>query len=147
MAAHQREPDLPCFPCRRLGGSTIKHWVKRNGLKKVDRARLVLRIGTVINNPNEFGVHKQDLRDDKQRTEEVPLPRLGRMGVAYLLRYREVTLQGSASYLNGVDTVDDPVLGQTGAAAPDHSEEGCRKALLPRGSRHLRRSAPRSSSA
>ena len=50
-----------------------------------DKPGLVLRIETVINNPNEFRVRKQVLRDGKQRAEWVQLPNLGRKGVAYLL--------------------------------------------------------------
>ena len=50
-----------------------------------DKAGLVLRIEAVINNPKEFRVRKQVLRDGKQRAEWVQLPNLGRQGVAYLL--------------------------------------------------------------
>jgi len=70
--------DLSSFACRRVGGSRIKHRVKQNRLKMYDKAGLVLRIETVINNPNEFRVRKQVLRDGKQRTEWVEL----RKGVA-----------------------------------------------------------------
>ena len=77
--------DLSSLVCRRVGGSRIKHRVKQNWLKMVDKAGLVLRIETVINNPNEFRVRKQVLRDGKQRAEWVQLPNLGRKGVAYLL--------------------------------------------------------------
>ena len=81
--------DLSSFACRRVGGSRIKHRVKQNWLKMYDKAGLVLRVETVINNPNEFRVRKQVLRDGKQRTEWVQL----RKGVAYLFRYREVSLR------------------------------------------------------
>lgn len=46
-----------------LGGSRIKHRVKQNWLKMYDKAGLVLRIETVINNPEEFRVSKKVLRD------------------------------------------------------------------------------------
>jgi hypothetical protein len=42
---------LSSFACRRVGGSRIKHRVKQNWLKMYDKAGLVLRIETVINNP------------------------------------------------------------------------------------------------
>lgn len=58
-----------------------------------DKAGLVLRIETVINNPEEFRVRKQVLRDGKQRAEWVALPNFGVRGVAYLFRYREISLQ------------------------------------------------------
>jgi len=83
--------DLSSFVCRRVGGSRIKHRVKQNWLKMYDKAGLVLRVETVINNPEEFRVRKQVLRDGKQRAEWVQL----RKGVAYLFRYREVSLQAT----------------------------------------------------
>ena len=73
-----------------------------------DKAGLVLRVETVINNPNEFRVRKQVLRDGKQRTEWVEL----RKGVAYLFRYREVSLQANARYLDALAVVDDPTQGR-----------------------------------
>jgi hypothetical protein len=100
--------DLSSLVCRRVGGSRIKHRVKQNWLKMYDKAGLVLRIETVINNPNEFRVRKQVLRDGKQRTEWVEL----RKGVAYLFRYREVSLQANARYLHALAVVDDPTQGK-----------------------------------
>jgi hypothetical protein len=100
--------DLSSFACRRVGGSRIKHRVKQNWLKMYDKAGLVLRVETVINNPNEFRVRKQVLRNGKQRTEGVEL----RKGVAYLFRYREVSLQASARYLDALAVVDDPTQGK-----------------------------------
>lgn len=69
---------------------------------------MTLRIETVINNPNEFRVRKQVLRDGKQRNEWVQL----RKGVAYLFRYREVSLQANARYLDALAAVDDPTQGK-----------------------------------
>ena len=100
--------DLSSLVCRRVGGSRIKHRVKQNWLKMYDKAGLVLRIETVINNPGEFRVRKQVLRDGKQRTEWVQL----RKGVAYLFRYREVSLQANARYLDALAVVDDPTQGK-----------------------------------
>ena len=100
--------DLSSLVCRRVGGSRIKHRVKQNWLKMYDKAGLVLRIETVINNPEEFRVRKQVLRDGKQRTEWVAL----RKGVAYLFRYREISLQANARYLDALAAVDDPTAGK-----------------------------------
>lgn len=72
-----------------------------------DKAGLVLRVETVINNPEEFRVRKNVLRDGKQRTEWVAL----RKGVAYLFRYREISLQANARYLDALAAVDDPTPG------------------------------------
>jgi len=99
--------DLSTLVCRRTGGSRIKHRVKQNWLKMYDKAGLVLRVETVINNPEEFRVRKNVLRDGKQRTEWVAL----RKGVAYLFRYREISLQANARYLDALAAVDDPTPG------------------------------------
>jgi hypothetical protein len=100
--------DLSSLVCPRVGGSRIKHRVKQNWLKMYDKAGLVLRVETVINNPEEFRVRKQVLRDGKQRAEWVPL----RKGVAYLFRYREISLQANARYLDAPAAVDDPTPGK-----------------------------------
>src|SRR3954447_12932725 len=96
--------DLSSLVCRRTGGSRIKHRVKEYWLKMYDKSGLVLRIETVINNPEEFRVRKQVLRKGKQRTEWVEM----RKGVAYLFRYREVSLQANSRYLDALAPVDDP---------------------------------------
>ncbi|MGH8491101.1 MAG: hypothetical protein ACREXS_20120 [Gammaproteobacteria bacterium] len=90
--------DLSSFVCRRTGGSRIKHRVKENWLKMYDKSGLVLRVETVINNPEEFRVRKQVLRKGKPRTEWVAM----RKGVAYLFRYREVSLQANSRYLDAL---------------------------------------------
>ncbi|MCI0421220.1 MAG: hypothetical protein L0312_18675, partial [Acidobacteria bacterium] len=46
--------DLSSLVCRRVGGSRIKHRVKENWLKMYDKSGLVLRVETLINNPEEF---------------------------------------------------------------------------------------------
>ena len=137
----QREvvSDLSSLVCRRVGGSRIKHRVKQNWLKMYDKAGLVLRVETVINNPGEFSARKQVLRNGKQRTEGLVLRvetvinnpgefsarkqvlRNGkqrtegvelRKGVAHLFRYREVSLPANARYLDALAVVDDPTLGK-----------------------------------
>lgn len=96
--------DLSSLVCRRTGGSRIKHRVKENWLKMYDKSGLVLRIETVINNPEEFRVRKQVSRKGKRQTEWVAM----RKGVAYLFRYREVSLQANCRYLDALAVVDDP---------------------------------------
>lgn len=100
--------NLSSLVCRRVGGSRSKHRVKQNWLKKYDKAGLVLSIETVINNPEEFRVRKQVLRDGRQRTEWVAM----RKGVAYLFRYCEISLQANARYLDALAAVDDPTAGK-----------------------------------
>jgi hypothetical protein len=69
-----------------------------------DKSGLVLRVETVINHPEEFRVRKQVLRKGKRQTEWVAM----RKGVAYLFRYREVSLQANGRYLDALAVVDDP---------------------------------------
>ena len=96
--------DLSSLVCRRTGGSRIKHRVKENWLKMYDKSGLVLRVETVINNPEEFRVRKNVSRQGKRRTEWVAM----RKGVAYLFRYREVSWQANGRYLEALAVVDDP---------------------------------------
>ena len=56
------DSDLSSLVCRRFGGARIKHRVQQNWIKMYDKAGLVLRLDTVINNPGEFRVRKQVLR-------------------------------------------------------------------------------------
>jgi hypothetical protein len=88
----------------RLPGCRIKHKVKENWLKMYDKAGLVLRVETVINNPDEFKVRKKVTRNGKSKVEWVPM----RKGVAYLFRYQQVSLQAKCRYLQALAVVDDP---------------------------------------
>jgi hypothetical protein len=96
--------ELSSFVCRRTGGSRIKHRVKENWLKMYDKAGLVLRVETVINNPEEFRVRKRVTRKGKRQMEWVDM----RKGVAWLFRYREVSLKANSRYLDALAVVDDP---------------------------------------
>jgi hypothetical protein len=88
----------------RMPGCRIKHRVKENWLKMYDKSGLVLRVETVINNPEEFKVRKKVTRKGKKQTEWVAMGK----GVAYLFRYREVSLQANSRYLDALALVDDP---------------------------------------
>ena len=70
----------------RIPGCRIKHKVKENWLKMYDKGGLVLRVETVINNPEEFKVRKKVTRKGISKVEWVPM----RKGVAYLFRYQQV---------------------------------------------------------
>ena len=75
-----------------------------NWIKMYDKAVLVLRIETVINQPDAFKVRKRVRREDRQVTEWVPM----RKGVANLFRYRDVSMAANARYLEALAIVDDP---------------------------------------
>jgi hypothetical protein len=93
---------------RRPEGSRIKHWMKENWIKMYNKAGLVLRIETVINNPYEFRVR----RWGKRRGEEVlgwfPLTK----GVKHLGRYREVMLAANGRYLEALSAIQNPAAAQ-----------------------------------
>jgi len=84
--------DLSSFVCRRMGGTRIKHRVKENWIKMSDKSALVLRVETVINNPEEFKVRNRVTRHGNNQAEWVAM----RKGVAYLFRYREVAMLANA---------------------------------------------------
>jgi hypothetical protein len=97
----------------RLPGRRVKHRMKRNWLKMYDKAGWMLRVETVINDPEEFWVRRRVRRRGRRRTEWVLL----RKSVAYLFRYREVAQQSNARYLNALAQVDDPTPGLRGLDA------------------------------
>jgi hypothetical protein len=65
---------------------------------------MVLRVETVINDPEEFRVRKQVRRDGKTVMAWVPL----RKSVTMLFRYREITAQSNVRYLDALSQVQDP---------------------------------------
>ena len=89
---------------RRLPGIRIKHRAKMNWIKMYDKAGSVLRVETVINEPEAFRVRRKVKRRGRQVTEWVPM----RKGVANLFRYRDVSLASNSRYLNALAVVDDP---------------------------------------
>jgi len=95
--------DLTDF-AGRIPGCRIKHRVKQNWLKMYDKAGLVLRVETVINNPEGFQVRKKVTRNGKSKVEWVPM----RKGVAYLFRYQQVSFQANSRYVEALAVVDDP---------------------------------------
>jgi hypothetical protein len=97
----------------RLPGRRVKHRMKRNWLKMYEKAGWILRVETVINDPEEFRVRRRVRRRGQRRTEWVPL----RKSVAYLFRYRDVSTQSNARYLNALARVDDPTPGLQGLDA------------------------------
>ena len=95
--------DLTDFSGR-IPGCRIKHRVKENWLKMYDKAGLVLRVETVINNPGEFKVRKKVMRKGQSKVEWVAM----RKGVGYLFRYQQVSFQANSRYLQALAVVVDP---------------------------------------
>jgi hypothetical protein len=94
---------------RREPGAAVKHWVKRNAVKMYDKAGLVLRIETVINNPREFLVHRPRLKANGHvQVGWFPMNK----GVTNLYRYAQVGQRANERYLEALAVVDDLGVGQ-----------------------------------
>jgi hypothetical protein len=83
-------------------------------------------VETVINSPEEFRVRKRVTRKGKKRMEWVNM----RKGVAWLFRYREVSLKDNFRYLDPLAVVDDPTnatrdLDRITARQKDAAGRGC----------------------
>src|SRR2546427_4132711 len=96
--------DVSDLSFKRIAGSPIKHRVKQNWLKMYDKAGSVLRLEMVINDPEGFTVRKEVTRKGKKVFKWVDMLK----GVAYLFRYKDVSLAANGRYLNALAQVDDP---------------------------------------
>jgi hypothetical protein len=118
---------------RREPGSAVRHTVKRNVLKMYDKAGVVLRIETVINQAREFRIHRTLHKQDG--TKEVgwfPLTK----GVANLYRYAQVGQKANERYLEALAVVNDLGVGQRELerrCAPVYYRGRMRRALQPLG--------------
>jgi hypothetical protein len=89
---------------QRIPGTRIKHRVKQNWLKMYNKSGSVLRLEMVINEPEGFKVRKQVKCKGKPVMKWTEM----RKGVAYLFRYREVSLLANCRYLNALAEVENP---------------------------------------
>jgi len=89
---------------KRLPGRRVKHRMKRNWMKLYNKEGVVLRVETVINDPEEFRIRRRVRRHGRTVLAWVPL----RKGVAYLSRYQEICGQCNGRYLTALAQVDDP---------------------------------------
>ena len=88
----------------RWPGARVKHWMKENWIKRYDQHGLVLRVETVINNPECFRVYRSGIRGGRPVTRWLPLTR----GVAFMFRYAEVSRVANSRCLDALAVVDDP---------------------------------------
>ena len=96
--------DICDLSFKRIPGARIKHRVKQNWLKMYDKAGSILRLEMVINDPEGFTVRRQVIRKGKKVMRWVDM----RKGVAYLFRYRDVSLAANSRYLAALAEVDNP---------------------------------------
>jgi len=92
------EPDL-----QRIPGARVKHRVKENWLKMYDKAGVVLQVETVINSSEEFRVRQRVTREGQWSMQWVTMLK----GVAYLFRYRDVSMSPNSRYLDVLTGVSD----------------------------------------
>jgi hypothetical protein len=118
---------------RREPGGAVKHWVKRNALKMYDKAGVVSRVETVINDPTEFFVHRPRLKNDgASELGWFPMSR----GVANLYRHAQVCQKENERYLEALAAVKDVSVGQRELdrrCAPVPFQGRSRRALQPLG--------------
>lgn len=118
---------------RREPGAAVKHWMKRNALKMYDKAGLVLRIETVINDPGEFFVHRVRIKaNGRKEVGWFPMSK----GIANLYRYAQVGRAANERYLEALAVVGDAGVGQRELdrrCAPVFYQGRNRRALQPLG--------------
>jgi hypothetical protein len=85
---------------KRVEGTRIVHHMKKNKLKMYDKAGIVLRIETTINDAKEFHVWR------KNGAGKMEWQKL-RKGVAWLWRYAEVGRASNSRYLDALAVVTD----------------------------------------
>ena len=100
VVTDQREVELRGT---RVPGRRVKHRMKFNWIKMYDKGT-VLRVETVINNPEEFRVRWRVRRQGQNLMAWVPL----RKSVTLFLRYREISAQSNVRYLDALSQVQDP---------------------------------------
>lgn len=88
----------------RLPGARIKHRMKNNWLKMYDKFGQILRIETVINQPQEFRVRRRRLHHGRQQMVWCPMNK----GVANFYQYHAVARAANARYLNALSVVEGP---------------------------------------
>jgi len=84
-------------------GTRVKHRLNHNVIKMYDKQQAVLRVETVVNNPQDFKVYRTAEGDDAGRPEWLRL----RKGVVDLPRRAEVSQAANARYLEGLAAVED----------------------------------------
>lgn len=101
---------------RRWPGARVKHRMKANWIKMYDKFGCVLRIETVINDPTEFRVRRQGLRQGQAVLDWFPMAKR----VSNLRRYAALSRATNARYLAALSAASDP------AVAYRQLEELCR---------------------
>ncbi len=89
---------------KRDPGARVKHRMKDNWLKMYDKFGQILRVETVINQPREFRIYREGMRNGEPQMVWAPLNK----GVANLPEYQRHAKAANERYLNALSVVDDP---------------------------------------
>ena len=89
---------------QREPGARVKHSMKGNWLKMYDKFGQVLRVETVINQPREFRVFREGIRQGQPQMVWAPMNK----GVSNLEHYQAHARAANERYLNALSAVDDP---------------------------------------
>ena len=125
--------DVKTYWHRREPGAGVRHCVKRNVLKMYDKAGVVLRIETVINQAKEFFVHRWlPKQNGTKQLGWFPLTK----AVASLYRYAQVGAKANERYVEALAVVNNLGVGQRELerrCAPVIFQGRTRRALQPLG--------------
>jgi hypothetical protein len=89
---------------QREPGARVKHWMKGNWLKMYDKFGQILRVETVINQPREFRVFREGIRQGESKMVWAPMNK----GVSNLGAYEQHARAANERYLEALSAVDDP---------------------------------------
>jgi hypothetical protein len=93
------------YKSERVPGSCIKHFMRKNWLKMYDKLGLMLRVETVINQPEDFKVLREcHHRDGSKSTGWFPM----RKGVGNMHHYQSHALACNQRYLEALSAVANP---------------------------------------
>jgi len=88
----------------RWPGARVKHRVKSNWLKMYDKFGQILRVETVINQPQEFKVRRRRRRGGERKMVWCPMNK----GIANFYQYAAQATAANARYLEALSVVADP---------------------------------------
>src|SRR5947208_6219214 len=84
-------------------GTRVKHWLNHNAIKMYDKQQSVLRVETIINNPEDFKVYRVSEGQVEGRKQWLKM----RKGVADLPRRAQVSQAANERYLEGLAAVEE----------------------------------------
>jgi len=86
---------------KRIEGARVKHYVEENSIKMYDKAGIVLRVETTINNPKRFRIYRTAMSKGKKVKAWLPM----RKGIVDARRRVEVSRAANHRYLDALSVV------------------------------------------